>query len=95
MYFLIGRIKFDWILLGYSVVYIITGLFFSYLSFVEIFARKFQNSKISLFIVLFILVLPSSVRYQVGSDWYNYLEFYNNNSTAEFGEDFPFFLKGK
>ena len=63
--------------------YFILGIFFSYLAFTEIFLKSFHNSKLSLWIVFLILVLVTSLRYQVGHDWDSYLLFYTDNTTAE------------
>jgi len=59
-------------------VYLFIGSFFIYLSFVEIFLRKVQNSKFSFFVALLFLLFLSGLRYEVGMDWHAYLGFYND-----------------
>lgn len=59
-------------------IYIFIGSFFIYLSFVEIFLRKVQNSKFSFFVALVFLLLLSGLRYEVGMDWPAYVGFYQD-----------------
>lgn len=77
----------------------------AYLSFIDIFYRRMQNSKFSFYITIIILFLFSFLRFEVGADWNAYLAFYTgegpvdkveigyrtlNNLIASF--DFPYFI---
>jgi len=64
-------------------IYLITGVFLSFLSFIDIFYRNISNSKFNLWIALSILLFISSFRFEVGQDWINYLEFFEITSTAD------------
>ncbi len=66
-------------------IYLILGAFFIYLSYIEIFYRRMQNSKFSFIIILMILFMISSMRYEVGTDWSNYLSFYTNDDSVREG----------
>lgn len=70
-------------------LYFLIGFFLIFLSFIEIFYRKGQNSKLSFIISLFLLFLFSGLRHEVGKDWPSYLNLYNNvefaNRKIEFG----------
>lgn len=86
-------------------IYLYIGFFLSYLSFVEIFFRKVQNSKFSFIVVLIILFFLSFLRFEVGADWLAYLAFYTGSGPVENTEigyrslnnffaklDFPYFV---
>lgn len=86
-------------------VYLFIGSFFAYLSFLEIFLRKAQNSKFSFILVFIILFFLSFLRFEVGADWLAYLAFYTGSGPVESTEigyrslnnffaklDFPYFV---
>lgn len=64
-------------------IYIVIGSFFAYLSFLEIFLRSSQNSKLSFILILVVLFFLSLLRFEVGADWHAYLAFYTGSGPVE------------
>lgn len=64
-------------------IYLFIGIIFIVLAYIEAIGRDQQFSHISLTSLLFVLLLFAGLRHNVGTDWYAYLDFYQDTSETE------------